>query len=116
MNHAEFVDAWRAGAVSVEVDPAKAMAFVSARLLLPFVAVAVIGLGIAVVLWGWMWLGLTIGALGIVVPRLIKRGAGGFLLAHIADDAALFEAALRTGAVRVIAAGARMDNGPSPAS
>ena len=115
MNHAEFVDAWRAGRVRVEVDPPKAGAFLSARLLLPLVAVAVIGLGIAVVLWGWMWLGLAIGALGIVVPRLIKRGAGGFLLAHIVDDAALFESALRTGAVRVTAAGARTDNGAAAA-
>ena len=113
MNHAEFVDAWRAGKVRVEIDPRKAGAFLAARLLLPFVAVAVIGLGIAVVLWGWTWLGLAIGALGIVGPRLIKRGAGEFLLAHIADDATLFEGAQRTGAVRVIAAGSHTDTGPA---
>ena len=115
MNHAEFVDAWRAGEVRVEIDPRKAGAFLAARLLLPFVAVAVIGLGIAIVLWGSTWLGLAIGALGIVGPRLIKRGAGGFLLAHIGNDAALFEAALHVGAVRVVAAGSPTNAGPAPA-
>lgn len=114
MSHAEFVDAWRAGRVSVEIDPLRAGSFLSARLLLPFIAVAVIGFGIAVVLWGWTWLGLVIGAIGIVGPRLIKRGAGGFLLAHIADDAQLFEGALRIGAVRVVTAGSPKEAEPPP--
>ena len=102
MTHAEFVDAWRSGAVSVAIDARQAGAFLAARLLLPFVAVALIGLGIALVLWGWPWLGLALGIGGVVGPRLIKRGARGFLLTHIADDASLFHGALRAGAVRVI--------------
>lgn len=114
MKHAEFVDAWRAGTIRVEIDARSAGAFLAARLLLPFVGIAVVGAGIAVVLLGWIWTGLAVGALGVVGPHLIKRGAGGFLLAHIADDAALFEAALRTGAVRVIAAAAPADSGALP--
>ncbi|MCC6534152.1 MAG: hypothetical protein IT531_16510 [Burkholderiales bacterium] len=73
----------------------------SARLLLPFVAIAVIGLGIALVLWGWLWLGLGTGAIGIVAPRLIKRGAGGFLLSQIAGDADLYAAGVRAGAIMI---------------
>ena len=38
MTHAEFVSAWREGKVAVAVDPADAAVFLSARLLLPFVA------------------------------------------------------------------------------
>jgi len=102
VTHAEFVDAWRSGAVSVAIDARQAGAFLAARLLLPFVAIALIGLGIALVLWGWLWLGLAIGVFGVIGPRLIKRGARGFLLTHIADDASLFHGALRAGAVRVI--------------
>ena len=110
MKHPEFVAAWRAGKVRVEIDPRQAGAFLAARLLLPFVAVAVIGLGIGIVLWGWIWPGLAVGACGIVGPRLIKRGAGRFLLAHIADDAALFEGALHARAVRVTEAASPGDS------
>ena len=103
MTHDEFVAAWRAGRVRIEVDPRLAGALVSQRLLLPFVAIAVIGLGIALVLWGSMLAGLAVGAVGILVPRLIKRGAAGFVTAHIAEDAELYDAAVRAGALRIIA-------------
>ena len=102
MTHAEFVAAWREGRVNVAIDPAPAAAFLSARLLLPFVAVAVIGIGIGLVLWGRIWLGLGVGALGILVPRLIKRGARGFLLGHIATDPELYAAGVAAGVIRIV--------------
>jgi hypothetical protein len=103
VEHAQFVDAWRRREIQVVIDPPAAAAFVSARLLLPFVAIAVIGAGIAVVLIGWIWSGLALGALGIIGPRLIKRSAGGFLLQHIADDPALYADALRAGVLSIVA-------------
>ena len=98
--HATFITAWHEGSLRVEVDPAAAAALVSARLLLPFVAVAIIGFGIGLVLWGWLWTGLAVGAAGILGPRFIKRSEASFLLEHIADDPALYEAAVECGAVR----------------
>ena len=103
MIYAEFVASWRNGKVRVEVDPAAAAAFLSARLLRPFVGIAVIGAGIALVLCSEIWIGLAVGALGIVVPRLIKRGARSFLLSQIATDPDLFAAAVQAGAVRIVA-------------
>lgn len=103
MDHASFVEAWRADRVRVDVDARVAAQFVSARLLLPFVAVAVIGLGIALVFWGWLWGGLAVGALGIIVPRAIKRHAGHFLLSQILTDPPLFESAVRAGALHIVA-------------
>jgi hypothetical protein len=102
MTHAEFVSAWREGKVAVAVDPADAAAFLSARLLLPFVAIAIIGAGIALALLGWIWTGLAVGALGIIVPRLIKRGARRFLLSHIATDADLYAAGVAAGVIRIV--------------
>ena len=104
MRHDEFVAAWREGRITVAIDPGPAAAFLSERLLLPFVAVAVIGLGIGLVLWGWIWLGLAVGALGIVVPRLVKRGARGFLLGHIATDPELYAAGVAAGIIRIVPA------------
>ena len=51
-------------------------------------AIAVIGAGIALVLVGGLWSGLAVGAAGIVVPRLIKRGARRFVRIAIAAGAA----------------------------
>jgi hypothetical protein len=102
MTHDEFVRAWREGKVAIEIDSAAAAAFLSARLLLPFVAVAVIGAGIALVLVGWMWTGLVVGAVGIVVPRLIKRGAREFLLSQLATDADLYAAGVAAGVVGIV--------------
>jgi len=111
MDHGEFVRAWREGRVRVALDRAAAARLVSARLLLPFIAIAVIGAGIAVVLLGHIWAGIAIGAIGILGPRLIKRGAGGFVLSQIAEDPEFFAQAVRSGAVQVIEGGA--DTGQS---
>jgi hypothetical protein len=102
VTHDEFVAAWREGRVAVAVDPAAAARFLSGRLLLPFVAIAVIGAGIALVLCGWLWIGIGVGALGVLGPRLIKRGARGFLLDRVATDPELYAAGMAAGAIRVV--------------
>ena len=102
MSHAEFVEAWREGRIAVAIDAAAAAAFLSARLLLPFAGIAIIGAGIALVLWGWIWIGLAVGAVGIAVPRLIKRGARRFLLSQIATDADLYRAGVAAGVIRIV--------------
>lgn len=101
MQHAQFLAEWREGRVMVAVDPEAAPRFLAARLLLPFVAIAVIGAGIGLVLWGHVWTGLAVGAIGIVVPRLIKRGAVRFILANLATDEGLYTDALRSGVLQI---------------
>lgn len=100
--HDAFAAAWREGKLRVDIDPAAAATLVSARLLLPFVAIAIIGLGIGLVLWGWLWTGVAVGVFGILVPRLIKRSAAGFLLERIADDPMLYEAAIECKALSFV--------------
>ena len=102
MSHAEFVAAWQEGRIAVAIDAAAAAAFLSARLLLPFVGIAIVGGGIALVLWGWIWSGLALGAVGIVVPRVIKRGARQFLLNQIATDADLYSAGVAAGVITIV--------------
>jgi hypothetical protein len=102
VTHDEFVAAWREGRIAIAVDSAAAARFLSARLLLPFVAIAVIGAGIALVLSGWLWTGVGVGALGIVGPRLVTRGARGFLLSRIATDPELYAAGMAAGAIRLV--------------
>ena len=102
MTHAEFVAAWREDRIAIAIEPAAAARFVSARLLLPFAGVAIIGAGIALVLWGWLWTGVAVGTVGILGPRLIKRGARGFLLSQIATDPDLYAAGVAAGVIQVV--------------
>lgn len=101
MNHREFVDAYHAGRLSVEIDPVLAGKFLSARLLLPLFMMPILGAGVALALLGWLWSGLLVIALAIIAPRLIKRGAPRFLLTHMLEDAALFEDVRRAGILRM---------------
>jgi hypothetical protein len=77
VTHAEFVDAYARGELRVEIDPQGAGRFLSARLILPLI--------------GWIYSGLAVIALGIVIPRLIKRSAPYFLLQDALRDPAVYE-------------------------
>lgn len=90
MTHAEFVSAHRMGVLHVRIDPKLASLYVSARLMLPFMMLPVLGVGIALALSGWVWSGLAVIALGIVLPRLIKRSAPHFLMTQALQDEKLY--------------------------
>lgn len=102
LNYDTFTAAYRNGDVIVQVDPQAAARFLSARLLLPLFMLPVLGIGVALALTGWIWTGLGIIALGIIVPRLIKRGAGHFLLQQMLTDAELYDALLRARVIAIV--------------
>ena len=101
MTHAEFVHAHRNGTLRVVCNPQRAASFLSARLLLPFMMMPVIGVGIALALTGRMWVGLAVIAVGIIVPRLIKRSAPQFLLAQALHDEKLYLELTQSGVMAV---------------
>ena len=100
--HAEFITAYAQGEVTVNFDPKAAAKFLSARLLLPLFMMPVLGSGVALALVGWVWSGLAVIALGIIVPRLIKRGAPHFLLQQSLGDANLYQELLRNGVMETL--------------
>ena len=101
MTHAEFVAAHASGKVRIEIDHKAAARLLSARLLLPFVAMPVLGIGVALALIGWFFTGLAVIVIGIVAPRLIKRGASRFLLHEAIEDASAYDALTRANVIRV---------------
>jgi len=103
MTHAEFLAAYHRGDVRVEMDSKAAAHFLSTRLLLPLIAMPVLGIGVALALIGWIYTGLAVIALGIVVPRLIKRGAASFLLQRVIEDPATYDALMRANVMRLAA-------------
>lgn len=102
LTHAEFSAAYREGRVKVNFDPGLAARFLSARLLLPLFMMPVLGIGVALALVGWIWTGLLVIALGIILPRLIKRGAPHFLMQQVLTDPALYRELLSNGVMEVV--------------
>ncbi len=99
--HDEFVAAYRDGTITVNFDPRGAARFLSARLLLPLFMLPVLGIGVGVALTGSIWIGLTVIALGILAPRLIKRGAPHFLLQQVLTDEKLYQELLRAEVMQI---------------
>lgn len=102
LSHREFVTAFHDGTITVTFDPRGAARFISARLLLPLFMMPVVGIGVALALTGWIWTGLAVMALGIIVPRLIKRGAPRFLMHQMMEDEGLYREVQHAGIMRVV--------------
>ena len=85
----------------MQFDARGAARLLSARLLLPLMTLPVLGLGVGLALMGWVWSGLSIIALGIIVPRLIKRSAPHFLLTQVLHDPQLYDEACQSGVMRI---------------
>ena len=100
--HHEFVAAYRDGTITVNFDPPGAARFLSARLLLPLFMLPVLGIGVGLALTGRIWTGLTVIALGIIVPRLIKRGAPHFLIQQALNDENLYRDLLGADVMHIV--------------
>lgn len=101
MTHDEFLRAYQAGNVKVDIDPADAARYLSARLLLPLVMLPILGVGVALALTGWIWTGLAIIAAGILAPRLIKRSAPRFLLTQAIQDERVYREVTQSNILRI---------------
>jgi hypothetical protein len=102
LTHSQFVTGYRNGLVTVKFDTRAAARLLSARLLLPLMILPVLGLGVGLALMGWLWTGLFIIALGISVPRLIKRSAPHFLLTQVLDDPRLYDEVCQSGVMQIV--------------
>jgi len=101
MTHAEFVAAYATGQVKVAIDPVAASKYLSARLLLPLFMMPVLGAGVGLALIGWIWTGLSVIAIGIIVPRLIKRSAPHFVLTQALQDGKMYDEVTQSGILQI---------------
>lgn len=102
LSHHDFVTAFHNDSITVTFEPKGAARFVSARLLLPLFMMPLLGIGVALALTGWVVTGLSVIALGIIVPRLIKRGAPRFLMHQMMEDEGLYREVLHAGIMRIV--------------
>src|SRR5512135_3462513 len=107
MDHRSFISAYRSGAIQLQIDPAGAARYLSARLLLPLVMMPIVGAGMALALTGWLWTGIVVMAAGIIAPRLIKRSAPHFVLTQALEDERVYLELTRMNVLRI----SRIDTG-----
>ena len=101
MTHAEFVAAYRAGTVRVDIDRTQAARYMSGRLLLPLVKLPVLGLGVALALIGWIWTGLALIGAATLAPMLIRRSAPHFILTQALEDAKFYDDVAASGLLQI---------------
>ena len=109
MEHREFVEAYHAGRIRVDIDRKGAARFVSRRLLLPLIMMPILGIGTALAILGWIWTGLAIIALGTIVPMFIRISAPNFVMTQSLHDAKFYSDAYRDGILHLIDANAERE-------
>jgi predicted membrane-bound spermidine synthase len=99
MTHAEFVEAYRAGKLNVQVDKVAAARMVSARLMLPLVLLPILGLGVALALVGYLYAGGATFVAALALRHAVRRSASGFVLQRALKDEAFYAQARAAGLI-----------------
>jgi len=101
MTHDEFVAAYRAGRLAVQVDPKIAAQLVSRQMMLPLVLLPVLGLGVALALAGYLIAGTLIFVAGLVFRYLVRRSSPGFILTRSLADPRFYQQAVAAGILKI---------------
>lgn len=86
MTHEEFVAAYQAGRIRVDIDRAAAARFVAGRAMLPLVLLPILGLGVALAIVGHYIIGGLIFIAALLLRFLVRRSSDGFLLYRALRD------------------------------
>jgi hypothetical protein len=100
VTHAEFVTAYCAGRLRMQVDRAAAARLVSARLMLPFVLLPVFGAAVALALAGHLLTGAVVFVAGLVLRFAVRRSAPGFVLQRALADERFYGEAVAAGLIK----------------
>lgn len=104
--HAEFVAAYRSGALRANVDRRGAADFVSARLLLPFALLPLLGVAVALALAGLLLAGVLAFVAALALRQLVRASSPGFVLTRALTCERFYREALAAGVLRLENAGA----------
>jgi hypothetical protein len=101
MTHEEFVAAYQAGRLRVQIDRAAAARFVAGRAMLPLVLLPVLGLGVALALVGYTIAGVAVFLAALLLRFLVKKSSDGFLLWRALRDAEFYQQVRAAGVLAV---------------
>lgn len=105
MSHGAYRAAYDRAEIRVDIDPALAYRYLSARMLLPLLMLALMGAGMSVALTVHWFPGILLVAFGFVVPRLTRLSAPAFMMSRSLADPAVYEDLSRLGILKVVRVG-----------
>jgi hypothetical protein len=91
MTHEEFIAAYRAGKLSVHVDPKAAAQLVTRQMMLPLFLLPIMGLGVALALTGYLVIGVVAFIAALAFRYAVRRSSSGYVLTRSLEDAVFFE-------------------------
>ena len=100
-SHGEFVEGYRAGTLKVHVDRKSAAAFVSGRMLLPFILLPLFGVAVAVALAGHFIAGGALFAFALLFRAFVRSSSHGFVLVRAINHAGFYRDAVAAGVIRL---------------
>jgi hypothetical protein len=92
--HADFSRGLPHGRYRVVVNPERAQKYLQARLLLKLVCLPLLGIGAALAISGYAVAGLVMVAVGMLLPRIVKKKAPQILLYLATRDATIYREAV----------------------
>ena len=90
MTHQEFVAAYEAGSIRVQINRDAATRFVTGRAMLPLVLLPILGLGVALALVGYIIAGVAVFLAALGVRFLVRRSSDGFIVWRALRDAEFY--------------------------
>ena len=91
MTHEEFIAAYRAGKLSVHVDPKAAAQLVTRQMMLPLFLLPIMGLGVALALTGYLVIGVVAFIAALAFRYAVRKSSRGYVLTRSLEDAVFFE-------------------------
>jgi hypothetical protein len=91
MSHEDFIAAYRAGKLSVHVDPKAAAQLVTRQMMLPLFLLPIMGLGVALALTGYLVIGVVAFIAALAFRYAVRRSSSGYVLTRSLEDAVFFE-------------------------
>jgi hypothetical protein len=101
VTHAEFVAAYRAGKLSVRVDPKAAAQLVTREMMLPLILLPVLGVAVALALAGHFVAGALLFAAALAFRFLVRKSSPGFLVKRALESEDFYFQALGAGLLKV---------------
>ena len=101
MTHEEFISAYEAGRVRVQIDAAAAERYVTGRAVLPLVLLPLLGLGVALAIVGHFVIGAVIFVGALLLRTVVRRSSHGFLLWRALRDAEFYREIVAAQVLRI---------------
>jgi hypothetical protein len=97
MTHEEFVAAFQAGKLTVQIDPKAAAKLVSGQMMLPLILLPIFGIAVGLALTGYLVSGALLFVATLAFRFFVRRTSPGFILRRSLEDPIFYQHVVSAG-------------------